>query len=870
MLDKKHYQERGLADLEEYLQLASKDGAKRAFINLTERPYRTVRQLCAHERDQGPPYVCLRVPTGGGKTFMACHALGVAAGQYVHRDRVTCLWLVPSNTIRTQTLKALRDRKHPYREALDSWFAGHVSVMDISEALSVTRSDLRGDTCIIVSTFQALRVDDTDGRKVYEQNGALMPHFTGLPPEIEAKLDRREDGEVVYSLANVLRMNRPVVVMDEAHNARTKLSFETLARVAPSCILEFTATPETTHSPESGFFASNIVSHVSAAELKQEDMVKLPIRLRSDANPKNVMKVAVECRERLERIARSEKAETGEYIRPICLVQAQSKRAGNKLTVDAVRKMLLKDFKVPEDWVAVAAYTTDEIKDHDLFSPECPVRFIITVEKLREGWDCSFAYVLCTMAETVSAKAVEQILGRILRLPQARRKRHHELNRAYAFAASPRLIETASALRDALVENGFERFEAEQNVEPAQEQQDLPLIQTTTEAVPEPPKLEALPVELRERVIYDDGSGKLTLTGSASEADEAALKKVVRMKAAKAAVERLCERSRDEGGPKRSPAEKGEPFEVPVLAVRVGEQLELFGEEHFLDQPWDLAGWDAALSEAEYAPKLITPKSATVDVTENGRAVYFEEDLHEQVMMLDLERDWDTVDLVRFLDGQILHRDITPAEMHLFLRNLLVHLTDERGIAVADLARDRHRLKSTVRERIDAHRRRARDEAYQAVLFEGGKKVEVGPDCCFPFPDESRYAPNWYYEQEGYVFQKHYYVAVGELANEGEEFECARFIDRMPEVRYWVRNLAGKGREATSFWLQTSTDRFYPDFVALLSDGRILVVEYKGEHLWKGAEEDRDLGRLWAERSGGQCLFVMPKGKDWAAITALQ
>lgn len=32
----------------------------------------------------------------------------------------------------------------------------------------------------------------------------------------------------------------------------------------------------------------------------------------------------------------------------------------------------------------------------------------------------------------------------------------------------------------------------------------------------------------------------------------------------------------------------------------------------------------------------------------------------------------------------------------------------------------------------------------------------------------------------------------------------------------------------SSFWLQTSTDRFYPDFVAETLDGRMLVVEYKG------------------------------------------
>jgi type III restriction enzyme len=50
---------------------------------------------------------------------------------------------------------------------------------------------------------------------------------------------------------------RPLVIIDEAHNARTRLSFDTLARFNPSCIVEFTATPETTHKPEQGYFAGN-------------------------------------------------------------------------------------------------------------------------------------------------------------------------------------------------------------------------------------------------------------------------------------------------------------------------------------------------------------------------------------------------------------------------------------------------------------------------------------------------------------------------------------------------------------------------------------------------------------------------------------
>lgn len=74
-------------------------------------------------------------------------------------------------------------------------------------------------------------------------------------------------------------------------------------------------------------------------------------------------------------------------------------------------------------------------------------------------------------------------------------------------------------------------------------------------------------------------------------------------------------------------------------------------------------------------------------------------------------------------------------------------------------------------------------------------------------------------------------------------------------------------RPGQSFWLQTSTDKFYPDFVCKLKDGRILVVEYKGGHLWNDeSKEKKALGELWAMRSGGACLFVMPTDEDYEAI----
>jgi type III restriction enzyme len=124
--------------------------------------------------------------------------------------------------------------------------------------------------------------------------------------------------------------------------------------------------------------------------------------------------------------------------------------------------------------------------------------------------------------------------------------------------------------------------------------------------------------------------------------------------------------------------------------------------------------------------------------------------------------------------------------------------------------------------------------------------------------DPNNYPARWSFEGH-YVFRKHFYPIPGELKPDltGEETACAIAIDEMDEVKWWVRNL--ERQPEASFWLPTSTDRFYPDFVAELTDGRILVVEYKGAHLYDGSDatEKRDIGTVWAAASGGRCLFAM-------------
>ena len=93
-------------------------------------------------------------------------------------------------------------------------------------------------------------------------------------------------------------------------------------------------------------------------------------------------------------------------------------------------------------------------------------------------------------------------------------------------------------------------------------------------------------------------------------------------------------------------------------------------------------------------------------------------------------------------------------------------------------------------------------------------------------------------------------------ANDGEEVQCAQALDSLRDVKYWVRNVA---THPSSFWLPTVSGKFYPDFVALLNDGRFFVVEYKGAHIAEGSDtlEKRTIGELWERHSQGRSIFLV-------------
>jgi type III restriction enzyme len=861
-MELKPFQRAALDTLTAYLQRARVlADPEQAFLQVwrernperTPPPYRTIAGL------PGVPNVCLRLPTGGGKTLLASHTVAVAGRHFLERDYPVVLWMVPTNTIRVQTAEALKKPSHPYRAALDEAFDGRVSVFDAAEIAQIRPQDLTERVTVIVITIQSLRTSNTDGRKAYAHSENFEPHFAHIPADAPG-LERAEDGSLKFSFVNLMAFHRPLVIVDEAHKAGTSLSFDMLAALRPACIVEFTATPSI--DPRSG---SNVLFRASAAEVKAAEMIKLPIVLTEHPDWRAAVHDAIETRARLADTAKSD----ARYIRPLTLFQAQDK--GQEVTVDVLKKYLIENENITADRIAVATGEQRELDSINLFDPQCPVDFIITVEALKEGWDCSFAYVLCSVSNIGSATDIEQLLGRVLRMPYAQRRSAPALNRAYAHVSSPRFGEGAKALTDTLIEKmGFEPDEAAAVVE--QRQAILPGIGTNAdlfnrapvllETLDSAPDLTGLAPEVAERVqveTREDGTVTVTVQGDIPAELEQRLVATMtpeRQERVRAAVQRHRITHRNS----IAPAERGEKFAVPRLFVVDAQGALDLAEKEFL---LDLGGWTLNSYAAELTPQefSIQETAARWEVDLQGeKVVYKHIDQNAQLEIGLLKLDWTDLQLSRWLDKECRQADVTQPVLLEFCRKVIASLTTTRGLALNDLLRFKYQLAKAVQQKIAAYRQQAYAQSYQTFLLAPEAQVATSFADGFAF-DNRPYPAAWFYSG-AYQFKKHFFGSVGELDNKGEEFECAKQLDTLPSLKFWIRNLST--RPQTSFWLPTSTDRFYPDFVALLDDGRIFAVEYKGaDRMDTGdTKEKTNIGELWAAKSEGKGVFLVAQMRD--------
>ncbi|UGU14242.1 DEAD/DEAH box helicase family protein [Sinomicrobium kalidii] len=457
-MELKPYQKQVIKDLESYLEnLQIHQSPAKAFnaywedkigeytINLDGtttgmRPYK--------DNIPGAIHVAAKVPTAGGKTFIACNALHTINKYFNQGNPKAVVWLVPWSNLLQQTIKNLSDLSHPYREKLNSLFNGRVEVYEKEDLLQGTNfnpTSVTEQLNIFVFNFSSLRINSQkkEDRKVFQENGALEP-FKDVIINEDLILPHTDE----TALINVIRSLNPVVIVDESHNAESDLSVEMLNNLNPSLVLDLTATPKEN---------SNIISFVNAMALKKEHMVKLPVVVYNHHRKEEVISSALQLQRQLELLAREEEKETGRYIRPIILFQAQSNIKGkNNTTFQKIKEQLIK-LKIPEEQVKIKVSGIDELKDIDLMAKDCPVRYIITINALKEGWDCPNAYILASLADKSSPVEVEQILGRVLRQPYVTKHKNQLLNLSFVLTASSKFNETLDSIVKGLQDSGFSK-----------------------------------------------------------------------------------------------------------------------------------------------------------------------------------------------------------------------------------------------------------------------------------------------------------------------------------------------------------------------------------------------------------------------------
>ena len=417
------------------------------------------------------PHVCLKIPTGGGKTLMGAVAIERILMRMTKQTGLV-LWIVPTNAIYAQTKAALWNREHSYRQRLELACGGKVKVMEKDDALS--KMDIENYLCVMLLMLPATnRCKNRDFLRMFRDAGRYPAFFPEDGDALEeGKLMAEHPGlerdqvsdRVKHSLFNVFKLSRPIVILDEAHKAYgggRKLKAgaakyaHSISRMDPSIVVELTATPNSK--------VSNLLVDVTGNQLHDEQMIKLPIQVRTPVRGAGWQHTLTVAREQLEALAvaaNTFEAESGRYIRPIAVVRAENtgknQRDGSNIHVDDVREELIKQGVDPSA-IRVKSAEVDELGREDLVNARerSAVQWILTKDALKEGWDCPFAYVLVLLDRTKAENAVTQMVGRVMRMPHVESTKVKELDQCYVICHNSDVRRAVGKVRDGLQNEGM-------------------------------------------------------------------------------------------------------------------------------------------------------------------------------------------------------------------------------------------------------------------------------------------------------------------------------------------------------------------------------------------------------------------------------
>jgi type III restriction enzyme len=477
-MELKEYQLRALSEAKTYFELLA-DWSKKAIQNPEfeiDFPVKAwekagiVRSYRPRKNGIGDPLpnFCLKIPTGGGKTFLAVKMIDLVNMVYRKKKTGLVLWIVPTTQIYRQTIQSLKDRDHPYRQHLDIASGGCTVILEKTDRFSPL--DVEENLVVLMLMLPSANRQTKETLKVFKDSSGFQDFF---PAEDDVQgqekilqgvpnLDtyEKESGywgkQIKTSLGNTLRTLSPIIILDEGHKAYSDGAQNTLRGFNPCMIAELSATPSK---------KSNVLVDISGKELHREEMIKLDLHVVNKVSPdwKDTLLAGVNKRNVLEEKAREYEANSGNNIRPICLIQAErtgkEQRGTRYIHSEDVREHLIKTIGIPADEVAVKTSEKDELKEVDdvggLMDRECKIRYIITKQALQEGWDCAFAYVLVILTNPTSKNALTQLVGRILRQPRANKTRIKELDESYVFCFKQNANVLLTSIRDGFSREGL-------------------------------------------------------------------------------------------------------------------------------------------------------------------------------------------------------------------------------------------------------------------------------------------------------------------------------------------------------------------------------------------------------------------------------
>lgn len=691
--------------------------------------------------------------------------------------------------------------------------------------------------------YDSFRTSKKDGRKAYQQNGYLAEFAKWMDDPSILLSDTDET-----ALIQVIRFLNPVVVVDESHHAVSNLSVEMLSNFNPCFVLDLTATPKKN---------SNIISFVDAARLKLAHMVKLPVIVYNRKSQADVYGDAIAIRSKLEAQAKRDQLTSGRYIRPIVLFQAQPRNNADSTTYEKIKKTLV-DGGIPEREIAIKTGEKDELKNVDLLSPDCPIRYIITVNALKEGWDCPFAYVLATVANRTSSVDVEQILGRVLRLPYTQKNESEVLNLSYVITSSADFHQTLGKVVAGLNDAGFSSHDYRaQDVdtpaanEPAPNGEQVPLL-SALEEEPDLPEVSGTDLKARfEAAVQQAKQAEQAGDVAADPIFAQALEQNANYEAEiKQADDTAWSQAPTEVRDKMNQFRINEEFAEEAVALRIPQFMLETGPSLFSDayEPLELEHLDVGFSlvdkDAHVDFTSVAAEMARVDVDESkdstakawrlsgGDSAFFREWFNTQPSEKRLS-------LCKGIIKQKLSRMncVNDKELDDYIDRVINTLSEDQ---LSELEQSPYPYVLKIQDKVKELLAQHRSSIFDTWLEQD--KISCLPNYKFP----SVISPPTFTT----MVPKSLYTAEEDMNK--YEFKVVWGLSELGNVKWWHRNISKRGFQING------PVHAYPDIIVMLHSGKILMVETKGDQLDNDeSKEKAKIGDQWARLAGKQYKYYM-------------